>query len=87
MKNKYLVWFCDIHKSRSSMSLYGIYSRRDILDIHLNLSLEFGDIVQNSGSTLCKKKVNGLSIAEINDNYDYIFIEEIRLNERYYEKF
>lgn len=81
MKLSYLLWLCDIHKSRSSMRLYGVFTTRKNLDKHLNILLKEGGIEQDPDSPLHKKTVNGFTISEINNNYDYVLVEEISLNE------
>jgi hypothetical protein len=72
-----IVHTCNQWKEYTSFSLVGVFTNRKKLNSLLNRMIKNNDI----GDDDEPKKVNDLSIEDINNKISFVYVQEITLNE------
>lgn len=79
MAAAYTVYLTDIHKSKETAKLQGVYTTHRKLIKALNGLLNDNDIVLYEKTD--RKQLPKLTVPELNNNIDYVLIDVITLNE------
>jgi len=75
----YCVYLCDVWKSTNSMSLHCICTSIKRLNSVVKKLLKEKTIELKDGNSVCYNQVN--LVNELNNKIDYLYIEDVRLNE------
>lgn len=79
MAQAFVLYSTDIHKSRLSNTLVGVYTTRNKLILAIRKMVLDKDAEMQTFVALNDLKL--FNIRELNQNVDFIFIEEITLNQ------